>query len=194
MTDRRPNVIVLAGPNGAGKSTAAPGLLSGVLHVSEFVNADVIAQGLSRFRPEGAAIAAGRIMLCRLKELAAQRLDFAFETTLASKTFGPFLRNLTASGYGFHLVFFWLDSPELAVTRVGQRIAAGGHMVPEEDIRRRYRAGLQNFFRIYRPLTRNWKMYDNSKISGPMMIAEGSGVETESVHNSVVWEQIRTYE
>src|SRR5438067_1153061 len=99
MANRPPNVVILAGPNGAGKSTAAPALLKGALRVSEFVNADVIARGLSAFEPERAAIAAGRIMLARLDDLAKQRASFAFQTTLASRSFAPWLRRLTASGY-----------------------------------------------------------------------------------------------
>src|SRR5437763_2952844 len=138
MPETSPSVVVIAGPNGAGKSTAAPALLSGVLGVSEFVNADVIAQGLSGFNPEGAAIAAGRIMLGRLKELANARKSFAFETTLASKTFAPWIAGLTRRGYEFHLIFLWLGSVELALDRIAQRVREGGHHVPDDVVRRRY--------------------------------------------------------
>jgi len=117
MTGARPSVVILAGPNGAGKSTAAPELLQEELAVSEFVNADVIARGLSAFDPDRAAMAAGRVMLARLNELARQRESFAFETTLASRSFAPWLRDLRASGYAVHLLFLWLSSPELAVAR-----------------------------------------------------------------------------
>lgn len=114
MTTARPSVVILAGPNGAGKSTAAPALLQGALAVNEFVNADVIARGLSAFDPDAAAIAAGRVMLTRMRELAAHHTSFAFETTLASRTFAPWLRELRTSGYDIHLVFLWLSSAELA--------------------------------------------------------------------------------
>ncbi|HZL93888.1 MAG TPA: AAA family ATPase [Vicinamibacterales bacterium] len=118
MSELRPSVVILAGPNGAGKSTAAPELLQGELAVNEFVNADVIARGLSAFDPDRAAIAAGRVMLARLNELARQRESFAFETTLASRSFAPRLRALRKSGYAIHLLFLWLSSPDLAVQRV----------------------------------------------------------------------------
>ena len=118
MSAPRPCVVILAGPNGAGKSTAAPELLQGELAVTEFVNADVIARGLSAFDPDRAAIAAGRVMLTRLDELARQRESFAFETTLASRSFAPWLRDLRASGYAVHLFFLWLSSADLAVQRV----------------------------------------------------------------------------
>src|ERR1044071_7909514 len=99
MSEPQPTVVILAGPNGAGKSTVAPALLRGALAVHEFVNADVIARGLSAFDPESVAIAAGRIMIARLRELARQRASFAFETTLASRSFAPWLRGLSSDGY-----------------------------------------------------------------------------------------------
>src|SRR5581483_8686978 len=147
-----PNLILLAGPNGAGKSTAAPDLLRGALHVHEFVNADVIARGLSAFNPEGAAIEAGRVMLGRLKELASQRQNIAFESTLASRTFAPWIRGLKTNGYRFHLFYFWLPSPDHCVERVRERKSIGGHFVPENEIRRRYGRGIVNLFDLYLPI------------------------------------------
>lgn len=193
MTDRRPNVVVLAGPNGAGKTTSATGLLDNTFRVEEFVNADIIAKGLSGFRSGNAAMEAGRITLRRLKQLGDDREDFAFETTLASKTFAPFLRRLIADGYSFHLVFFWLSSAELAISRVAHRVAAGGHDIPPGDIRRRYTAGLQNFFKIYRPLTATWAMYDNS-LGETALVADGCGVETSRVFLPKVWESIQHHD
>src|SRR5258706_12840601 len=152
MPNTHPSLVVIAGPNGSGKSTAAPALLSGVLGVSEFVNADVIAQGLSAFNPERAAIAAGRIMLARIKELAAARESFAFETTLASRTFAPWITGLLANGYSFHLIFLWLPSPELAVELVVLRAHEVGHHVLYQVIRRRYTKGLHTFFSLYQSL------------------------------------------
>ncbi len=149
MSDSSPNVVVVAGPNGSGKSTAAPSLLRDYLGLTEFVNADVIAQGLAGFHAEAVAIQAGRIMRARLRELASQRIDFAFETTLASRSFAPWLRELRDSGYRVHLLFLWLSSPELAISRVSTRVQQGGHHVPEETVRRRYHRGLQNFFTLY---------------------------------------------
>jgi len=112
-------------------------LLNGTLGVTEFVNADVIAQGLSAFQPERAAFHAGRVMLKRLHYLAKERVDFAFETTLASSSFAPWIAKLKQSGYTFHLVFLWLPSADFAVARVAERVRMGGHDVPEETIRKR---------------------------------------------------------
>lgn len=135
---RTPLVVVIAGPNGAGKSTTAPRLLQGPLAVSEFVNADTISRGLSAFHPDSVALAAGRVMLARLKSLARARQDFAFETTLAGRNFAPWLNTLRAAeGYRAHLAFLSLPAPELALARVAERVRLGGHDVPEAVVRRR---------------------------------------------------------
>lgn len=189
LSDPRPSVVILAGPNGAGKSTAAPALLHGTLAVNEFVNADVIARDLSAVDPESAAIAAGRLMLARLRELAGQRVSFAFETTLASRTFAPWLRDLRASGY-VQLVFLWLPSADFAVERVADRVRAGGHNVPEETIRRRYRAGLRNFFNLYEPLASAWRLYDTSS-PDPRLVAEGLESQPIKVYDEAVWGVVR---
>lgn len=187
---RRPAVVVLAGPNGAGKSTTAPKLLKGTLAVTEFVNPDVIAQGLSGFSPERVAMAAGRIMLNRLRDLARQRATFAFETTLASRSFAPWLAALRAMGYRVHIVFLWLASANLAVKRVADRVTFGGHNVPEEDVRRRYEKGLRNFFNLYQPLASTWRIYDNSKPVGPRLVARGRGLEVTKVADHRTFAQI----
>jgi predicted ABC-type ATPase len=190
MGTRRPHLILLAGPNGAGKSTAAPALLAGTLGVTEFVNADVIAQGLSAFQPESRALEAGRIMLQRLRSLADQRLDFSFETTLASRSFAPWIADLLQRGYAFHLVFLWLPNPEMALTRVLERVRQGGHDVPPETVQRRYHAGLQNFFRLYRPLATTWHFYENSDATGPRLLAAGSGAREEVIGDPAQWNEI----
>ncbi len=187
---RPPSVIVLAGPNGAGKSTAAPTLLRANLDVRQYVNADVIAQGLAGFAPETVAIAAGRIVLKRLAELEAERVSFAFETTLSGKTFLPRIRSLIATGYRFHLAFIWLSSPDLAVARVAKRVQLGGHHIPEETIRRRYRAGLFNLIHLYRPLAHSWRVYDNSVRGRLRPIAGGSELTETLVRRPVEWQQI----
>jgi len=186
-----PNVIVLAGPNGAGKTTAAPHLLKNSLGVSEFVNTDVIAQGLSAFAPEGAAVAAGEIMLSRIRTLARQRVTFAFETTLASRSFIPWLRSLIGTGYQFRLFFLWLPSTDLAVERVAGRVRLGGHNVPEDVIRRRYERGLRKFFSLYQPLAAAWRVYDNSSGDRPKLVASGSGPRTTRIANRRLWERIQ---
>jgi predicted ABC-type ATPase len=121
MPANAPTVVVLAGPNGAGKTTAARTLLAETLHLMTFVNADAIAQGLSGFHPESMAIEAGRIMLQRLHTLAEQRASFAFETTLAGRSYARWLKSLQGTGYMVHLVYFWLATPDLAVARVAER-------------------------------------------------------------------------
>jgi predicted ABC-type ATPase len=173
-----PNLIVLAGPNGAGKSTAAPALLQGKLAVSEFVNADIIARGLSAFEPEAVAFQAARIMLQRLRTLGTQRENFAFETTLASRTFAQWIEQLTKSGYRFHLIYLWLPDPDTAIARVADRVKHGGHAVPSETIRRRYQSGLQNFFELYKPLAFSWRIYDNSDCVHRRLIAFGNQKRT----------------
>ena len=190
MSEPRPSVVILAGPNGAGKSTAAPELLQGELAVTEFVNADVIARGLSAFDPDRAAIAAGRVMLVRLDELARQRESFAFETTLASRSFAPWLRDLRASGYAVHLFFLWLSSPDLAVQRVADRVRSGGHDVPADTIRRRYRAGVRNLFSLYQPIVTTWAVYDCSGLKS-QLIAEGLESAPLKVYDKKVWAAVQ---
>lgn len=157
-----PAVIFIAGPNGAGKSTAGPRLLRDEFGVLDFVNADAIAAGLSAYNPEGVAFQAGRILLERVRELARGRKDFAVETTLAGRGYLGWVRRLRTEGYWFHLFFLSLPSEELAVERVASRVRLGGHNIPEATIRRRFRAGLQNFFRLYRPQADHWRLYDSS--------------------------------
>lgn len=177
-----PLVVVVAGANGAGKSTAAPSLLRDSFRVTEFINADTIAAGLSAFRPASVAIAAGRIMLERMRHLAVSRKNFAFETTLASRTLAPWPAAWKRDGYHVHLLFLWLKSAELAVTRVAERVRLGGHDVPVEVVRRRYAAGSQNLFQLYMPLIDSWQMFDNSEGPHPVPIAAG---DRHSVRNII---------
>lgn len=191
MVSESPHLILIAGPNGAGKSTAAPMLLRDFLGVVEFVNADAIALGLSSFQPETVAIHAGRIMLKRLHELAGRRADFAFESTLASRGFAPWISELKQnSGYSFYLIYLWLPSPEMAVARVRERIRAGGHSVSDHVVRRRYAGGLRNFFALYRSLADGWTFYDNSALSGPRLIAKGEGSVSREVHDPEIWAKL----
>jgi predicted ABC-type ATPase len=185
-----PHVVVLAGPNGAGKTTLAPFLLKDLLGVMEFVNADVLAGGLSAFTPERAALAAGRIMLARLRVLAQQGASFAFETTLASRSFAPFLTHLLERGYQVHIVFLWLPTAERALARVAERVQMGGHDVPEDTVRRRFSAGLRNFFGLYQTLATSWRMYDNSRAGQPRLVARGAGRRATRVYDSSLWSRI----
>jgi predicted ABC-type ATPase len=185
-----PEVIVIAGPNGAGKSTIAPAVLRDHLGIAEFVNADVIAWGLSGFEPERAAIQAGRVMLRRLDELAAQRVDFAFETTLASRTFAPWIAGLVGSGYVFRLFYVWVSSPELCIARVAARVQSGGHHIPDEVVRRRYAGGLRNFFDLYRPLAESWRVHDNSTDASGRPVAEGQRDRPPVVYDELAWRAV----
>src|SRR5215207_1699040 len=133
-----PSITILAGPNGAGKSTAAPGVIQEALAAGAFVNADVIARGLSGFDSESVAFQARRIMLPRLDDLLDQRADFAFETTLASRTLAPFLRRARATGYHVRLIYVWLNNADLCIERIRGRVRSGGHFVEDEIVRRRY--------------------------------------------------------
>jgi predicted ABC-type ATPase len=184
-----PSVVLLGGPNGAGKTTASRHLLQGALHVVEFVNADAIARGLSAFSPDSVGFQAGRAMLQRLHELAGQQRSFAFETTLASRSFVPWLRSLVRGGWGFHLVFLWLPCADLAIARVRERVRKGGHDVAEPIVRRRFDAGLANFRDLYRPLATTWLAID---ASDPALrtIARGAGTAVEEVADAAKWERI----
>lgn len=186
MREGRPSVTVLAGPNGAGKSTAAAVLMGRTLQVVEFVNADDIAAALSPQDVDAAAITAGRIMLTRLRELASQRRSFAFETTLATRSFAPWLTSLRGSGYSVHLIYFWLSSERLAIRRVAGRVRSGGHDVPAETVRRRYNAGLRNFFNLYAPIASSWAFYDNSA-QVPHLLAERLEPQPLRVYDEQTW-------
>jgi len=160
---QHPNLYIIAGPNGAGKTTASYNLLPDVLHCTNFVNADEIARGLSPFAPETVAIQAGRIMLERIEELLPQRVDFAIETTLATRSYVQLVRRAQALGYKVHLIFFFLENEEQAIQRVAQRVSNGGHNIPEEDIRRRFKRGIYNLINLYMPICDSVLVFNNVK-------------------------------
>jgi predicted ABC-type ATPase len=191
MADAPPKIIILAGPNGAGKTTASRTFLAEALKLLTYVNADVIAQGLAGFDPGSTAIQAGRIMLARLDELAAQRASFAFESTLAGRSLAGRLDAWRQFGYGIHLTYFWLASPDLAVARVAQRVRMGGHGVPEPIVRQRYGRSLRNFFRLYRPRVSSWEILDGSSEDLPQLVAYGEGAGDEVVVNEAMWRDVK---
>lgn len=158
----RPVVAVLAGINGAGKTTASHEILHTFLRIPIFVNADAIARGLNAFDVESQAANAGRVMLDHLRGLASQRKSFAFETTLAGRAYANWLASLRMLGYQVQLFYFWLENADVAVNRVAERVSAGGHNVPEDVVRRRYRLSVKNFFDLYRPIADHWRVYDNT--------------------------------
>jgi predicted ABC-type ATPase len=177
-----PQIFMIGGPNGAGKTTAAMSLMPSNIDCYEYVNADAIAHALSPFKPDEVSIEAGRLMLKRIKELAEHGLTFAFETTMASRSFSPFLQSCIQQGYEIRLIYIWLQAPDLAVGRVAQRVESGGHPVPESTIRMRYNRGLRNFINLYAPLANGWTLYDNSGES-PSLVAEktqNGGIEIKS--------------
>jgi predicted ABC-type ATPase len=167
-----PRVLIIAGPNGAGKTTFAREFLPNEAHCPTFINADLIAAGLSPFSPELAAVQAARLMLDAMDNHAARGESFAFETTLAGRGYRRRLLELQGAGYRISLYFLTLTSPELAIARVAQRVAQGGHHVPEPIIRRRFQAGLDNFSGLYRPLADDWMLFDNSGES-PRLLERG---------------------
>lgn len=181
-------IFVFAGCNGSGKSTLARRLLSSIQPSPEFVNADIIAARLNPNNVDVVAIAASRLMLDRLKYLAAQKVDFAFETTLAARTFARFLKKCQNNGYRINLIYIWLHNSDLAVSRVALRVAAGGHNIPEDIIRRRYYRGLDNFFQLYSPIADRWIVYDNS--NQRQKIAEKHFAQSVVIYQPLVWQQI----
>lgn len=193
MSNVQPHLSIVAGPNGSGKSTCGPALLQNHFNIFEFVNADTIATGLSAFNPEDVAIEAGRIMLKRLKTLAAQKKSFAFETTLSSRTFAQWIKKEKAKGYHFTLLYFWLSDPELAVERVAERVRLGGHTVPEDVIRRRYVKSIKNFFSLYQPLADDWIIFDNSEDNNPIKVAKGNLSMDMTIYQDNLWEILEGY-
>ena len=182
-------MIIIAGANGAGKSTLAPYLLRDTIGILEYVNADTIAAGLSAFAPENSAFEAGKVMLARLNELARQKKDFAFETTLAGRFYAGWLKKQQLEGYQFHLIFLYLRTAELAVERVKSRIRLGGHSIPEAVINRRYKKGLQNFFQLYQPIADSWRFYETSEI--PILIASAAKEGRINIVKVELWNEIQ---
>lgn len=190
MNEEKPQLAIIAGPNGAGKSTLAPVLFRDTFGLLEFVNADTISAGLSAFNAEAVALDAGRVMLIRLRELAANNQNLAFESTLATRSYAPWISRLVQKGYEFHLLFLWLNTAELALQRVAERVRNGGHSVSEEIIRRRYNRGLDNFFELYLPLAKTWVVYDNSGAGSPLLIASGERQRASTVVQPELWQTL----
>ncbi len=184
-----PNLFIIAGCNGAGKTTASYTVLPEMLNCKEFVNADEIAKGLSPFQPENVSIEAGRIMLNRIKELANKRIDFAFETTLSTKTYRNLILECQKKEYNVTLVYFWLNSVELALERVKQRVMLGGHNIPEDVIIRRYQSGIENLFKLYTPICDYWMIFDNSE-HPTQLIADGFRETEITIYDSLIYNKI----
>ena len=169
-TSRRPCLYIVAGPNGSGKTTFARKFLPDYARCKQFVNADLIAGGLSPFSPEAEAMRAGRLLLEQIRRLASKRSDFGFETTLSGVTYVSLLRKLKTQGYRIQLFFLWIPTVEMALARIADRVRRGGHDIPEKVVRRRFHKGIDNLFTRYRPLLDSWTLFDNSS-TVPRLIA-----------------------
>lgn len=180
------NVYVVAGPNGAGKTTFAREFLPNYAKCPNFVNADLIAQGLSPFAPRAAAIKAGKLVINGIAEYSSARVDFGFETTLSGRTHLRLFRDLEKKGYKVHLFFLWVPAPELSLRRIKNRVSAGGHDVPEADVLRRFNRSILNFFRVYAAEASTWMLFDNSD-SSPVLAARRKNGE-------IIVEDRRVYE
>lgn len=185
-----PRLYIISGCNGAGKTTASYSLLPEMLDCREFVNSDEFAKGLSPFDPSKASIQASKYMIMKFRYLLKRQQDFAVETTLATRTLLKTVRMAQDAGYTVTLLYFWLNSPELAIERVKARVEAGGHNIPEETIRRRYKVGIYYFFNSYAPICERWILADNSQ--APFrVIAEGTKNEILNIRDEETYQKIK---
>ena len=190
-----PKLYIIAGCNGAGKTTASYAVLPEMLGCKEFVNADEIAKGLSPFNPESVAIEAGRLMLQRMDDLLSEGSDFAFETTLSTRSYVKFIERAQAKGYFVPLLYFWLPTPEQAIERVATRVREGGHNIPSDVIRRRYANGIKNLTALHIPLCNYWAIYDNSSADEQIrIIALGGKDITTHIEDTLSYKTIADYE
>lgn len=190
--DETKQLYIIAGCNGAGKTTASYTVLPEILGCQEFVNADEIARGLSPFNPETVMVQAGRLLVKRVDELLAQGATFAIETTLSPRTYRTLIIKAQEMGYRCSLLYFWLDSPEMAEMRVAKRVEAGGHNVPKHVIHRRYRLGLEHLFELYMSCVDYWVLFDNSSLNR-VLVAEGGRDLPTTIHAPETYQQIEEY-
>jgi predicted ABC-type ATPase len=184
-------LYIIGGCNGAGKTTASFNILPDILQCKEYVNADEIARGISPFQPEKVSLEAGRIMLQRIQELLHSGEDFAFETTLATKSFSNLILQAKEKGYSINLIYFWLETVELAEKRVQTRVEEGGHNISKDIIKRRYYGGLRNLFNLYLDICDLVMIYDNSK-NFPDLIFEKNQINETVIHNSEKFNYIKS--
>ena len=165
-------ILIIAGPNGAGKTTFANVFLPTGYNCPYFVNADMIASGLSPFSPESEAIQAGKLMLKQINKYVDDGVTFAIETTLSGRGYAKTIPQWQQLGYSVHLIFLSLKNPETALERVAFRVSQGGHHIPDETVRRRFHKGLENFNGLYKELVDRWYLYDNMGAT-PLLIDSG---------------------
>jgi len=168
----KPRCIIIAGPNGAGKTTFARDYLPSIARLTHFINADLIAGGISPLRPELAAITAGRLVLRELNRLVEAKAEFAFESTLSGRYYAKRIEDWKTRGYLIEIVYLRLASPQLALRRIASRVRQGGHNVPRADVLRRFKRGWTNFLDVYQPLADHWAIYENSE-SKPKLLERG---------------------
>jgi predicted ABC-type ATPase len=186
------NLYIISGCNGAGKTTASYTVLPEILDCKEFVNADEIARGLSPFNPESVAIEAGRLMLKRIDELLEKGETFSIETTLATKSYINLVRRAHNKGYVVKVLFFWLNSPKLALLRIAERVAKGGHNIPETIAQRRYVTGINNLFNLFMDEVDYWDIYDNSEYPRKQIACGGKDVQTV-IYEESLFAKIKNY-
>lgn len=185
-----PKLYIISGCNGSGKTTASYTMLPELFQCSDFVNSDEFAKGLAPFDPDSVSVQASRFMLLKIRYMMERGKDFSIETTLATRSLKKIITRAQKEGYSVTVLYFWLNTPDLAVARVRARVAAGGHNVPEDVIRRRYRTGLQYFFEDYMPLVDQWILADNSEI--PFRIIAQGWRQNMVVQDNFQFEAIRS--
>lgn len=186
-----PECYIIAGPNGAGKSTFATEFLPNHVQCVNFINPDLIARGLSPFDPDLAFVRAARLVIEQIHSRIQNRDDFGFETTLAGRSYLSLVKSLIVQGYDVHMFYLWIPSPELGLQRIQQRVQAGGHDVPEADVRRRYRRTLRNLFSRYRQQLSTLHFFDNSTLEPQLVFNEIQGQLTvldQSLYQRIVAE------
>ena len=185
-----PRLFIISGCNGSGKTTASYALLPEMLGCSEFVNSDEFAKSLAPFNPEKAYVGASRYMLLKMRHLLDRKADFCIETTLATRSLLKTIKDAQEQGYYVTILYFWIDSPEIAIARVRARVKAGGHNIKEETIRRRYHVGLHYLFREFMPLCNRWILCDNTNV--PFTIVAESSENGTILRDPVKFSRIKS--
>jgi predicted ABC-type ATPase len=185
------NVYIIAGPNGAGKTTFAKKFLPQYAKCPNFINADLIAQGLAPFSPSSAAIQAGKLVLGQIRDFSDRGVDFSFETTLSGKTYQALIGGLQEKGYKVHIYFLWIPTSGLAISRIQDRVAEGGHNIPKQDARRRFTRSIKNFLSLYMPLADSWMLFNNADTPPELIAKWEKGHSGIIVHNEKLFGKIK---